>query len=601
MNTSNYSRDMRRYSYALAAFVLAMLLLMVGAPAPTRADSPAATDSPDSHGRLGQLYWSRTTGNTVEFRAIVGARRSYYTPLPTVGSTVNITPIYYGDGTSSDSAFLVTFVDVANDYFIAEKVVTHTYAGSGPYTAYLSDCCRLGTTNGHINNPDQSFRLETIVNLAATTASPRSSLPAIIDCPRDAVCTFQIAAIDPDNQTMRFRMGTAAEAGDVSFVQPGPPDAPNAATISSSGRYTWNTTGATLSSDPNTSTFYSTHVIIENLNAAGNVVTKTPIDFFIRLGSTGSSNRPPEFYGRTPVDGTAFIIGVGNYLAMRVDARDLDTADNVTLAIINMPAGAAFQPGAPANPVSGLFTWTPTSAQIGQYVLNFTATDPSGSSDLVSITVNVVNYCAPYFVDVHSGPNPPQDYFYEPVQVLFCNGVVSGYTEPDGLYTFRPFANTTRAQLSKMAAIAAGINDPVTGQMFTDVPSTHNFYLWIQRLAQRGHISGYSCGGPSEPCDAQNRPYFRYGASITRGQIAKILANAKGLTGTPTGQTFTDVPSTNPFYLWIERIAAVGEISGYPCGGPGEPCDAQNRPYFRWNNNAIRAQVAKMVRVTFYP
>src|SRR5205823_198240 len=38
-----------------------------------------------------------------------------------------------------------------------------------------------------------------------------------------------------------------------------------------------------------------------------------------------------------------------------------------------------------------------------------------------------------------------------------------------------------------------------------------------------------------------------------------------------------------------------GVVSGYACGGPGEPCGNPPRPYFRQNNDAIRAQIAKIV------
>ena len=55
------------------------------------------------------------------------------------------------------------------------------------------------------------------------------------------------------------------------------------------------------------------------------------------------------------------------------------------------------------------------------------------------------------------------------------------------------------------------------------------FWLWIERLAAHGAISGYTCGGPGEPCvPPGNRPYFRWGANATRGQIAKIDAIAAG-------------------------------------------------------------------------
>ena len=49
------------------------------------------------------------------------------------------------------------------------------------------------------------------------------------------------------------------------------------------------------------------------------------------------------------------------------------------------------------------------------------------------------------------------------------------------------------------------------------------------------------------------------------------------------------------FYEFVETAVCHGIISGYTCGGPGEPCDAQGRPYFRQNNDATRGQIAKIV------
>ena len=62
----------------------------------------------------------------------------------------------------------------------------------------------------------------------------------------------------------------------------------------------------------------------------------------------------------------------------------------------------------------------------------------------------------------------------------------------------------------------------------------------------------------------------------------------------PTG-TFEDVLPGSPFYSVIETAACHDVISGYACGGPGEPCDAGRRPYFRPGNNATRGQIAKIV------
>ena len=63
---------------------------------------------------------------------------------------------------------------------------------------------------------------------------------------------------------------------------------------------------------------------------------------------------------------------------------------------------------------------------------------------------------------------------------------------------------------------------------FEDVPVGSTFYPYIQCMACQGIINGYPCGGPGEPCNGNNDPYFRPGNNVTRGQFAKITANAAG-------------------------------------------------------------------------
>ena len=199
---------------------------------------------------------------------------------------------------------------------------------------------------------------------------------------------------------------------------------------------------------------------------------------------------------------------------------------------------------------------------------------------------------APHFTDV-----PVASPFYPFITCLSVQGIVGGY--PDG--TFRPSNPLTRGQLAKIVSNAAGYAEAPAPQIFADVPPPHPFYLFVERIAQHGAVSGYMCGGLGEPCDAQRRPYFRPAAAVTRGQIAKIVAIARSYSGQPAGQTFADVPPPHPFYVWIEQIAAQGTISGYTCGGPGEPCDVQSRPYFRAYSNVTRGQTAKIVANTFFP
>ena len=190
---------------------------------------------------------------------------------------------------------------------------------------------------------------------------------------------------------------------------------------------------------------------------------------------------------------------------------------------------------------------------------------------------------------------PSNNTFYANIHCLACQGIISGYS--DG--TFRPNNQVTRGQLAKIVSGAAGFNEPVSGQTFQDVPPTHTFYEWIERLTQRGHMTGYVCGSPGEPC-VNNKPYFRPFANATRGQTSKIVSNAAGYTDPPSGQTFQDVPPTHTFYQEIQRLATRNVMGGYPCGGPGEPC-LSGKPYFRPGNDVTRGQSAKIVANTFFP
>jgi hypothetical protein len=266
-----------------------------------------------------------------------------------------------------------------------------------------------------------------------------------------------------------------------------------------------------------------------------------------------------------------------------------------------------------ANPASGI------QLNLNQYTAYSCDTDlPAGTRvDYVPITCGITptvtpgpatstatntpirptpTACTLQFRDV-----PPGSTFYPYVHCLACLGIVNGY--PDG--TFRPNANVTRGQLSKIVSNSAGFNDTPTGQQFQDVPAGSTFYVYIYRLSHRGFISGYACGAP--PAGAcvppDNLPYFLPNANATRGQISKIVSNAAGFSDTPTGQQFQDVPVGSTFYVYIYRLSHRGIISGYPCGSvASEPCvPPGNLPYFRPNNNATRGQMSKIDGLAFFP
>src|SRR3954463_10944718 len=68
--------------------------------------------------------------------------------------------------------------------------------------------------------------------------------------------------------------------------------------------------------------------------------------------------------------------------------------------------------------------------------------------------------CPMNFSDV-----PPGSTFYDYILCLYCHNIIGGY--PDG--TFRPNANVTRGQLSKIVAKSAGFNGNPGSQLFEDI------------------------------------------------------------------------------------------------------------------------------------
>jgi len=215
----------------------------------------------------------------------------------------------------------------------------------------------------------------------------------------------------------------------------------------------------------------------------------------------------------------------------------------------------------------------------------------------------IEQYSSTNFTDVPEGST-----FYPYVKCLACRGVVSGY--PDG--TFRPNNPVTRGQIAKIVTIASrsynaqAAEVPSTDQYFEDIPTGSTFFEYIGWLASQNVISGYPCGGQGEPCvPPGNLPYYRPTNTNTRGQLTKIVSNTARFNDPipPDTQTFADVIEGSTFYTFTERLILnrPGVMSGYPCGGPGEPCDPQSRPYFRPGATVSRGQSSKIVSNTFLP
>jgi hypothetical protein len=310
--------------------------------------------------------------------------------------------------------------------------------------------------------------------------------------------------------------------------------------------------------------------------------------------------RPRRNYAATQLNGFLYAWGgydvtaqgyTGSNTSMVYDASQGPSSTNTPV-----PPTATTVPPTSTSPPAPTNTAPPPPTDTAEPQATATqplATEPPATATSEPTAEATATACAISFSDVPVGST-----WYPYVTCLVCHGIITGY--PDG--TFRPNNDVTRGQLSKIVSNSAGFSDPAT-QMFEDVPVGSTFFDFIGRLASRGYIGGYACGGPGEPCvPPDNRPYFRPDNNATRGQISKIVSNAAGFNEPATGQTFEDVAPGSTFYDFVERLASRNVINGYPCGGPGEPCmPPTNRPYLRPFNNASRGQTTKMVALAFFP
>jgi len=115
------------------------------------------------------------------------------------------------------------------------------------------------------------------------------------------------------------------------------------------------------------------------------------------------------------------------------------------------------------------------------------------------------------------------------------------------------------------------------------VPTSHIFYYDITALACRWIISGYPNPGGGYR--------FEPNSPARRAEFAKIASLAFNLPPyQPSDPTFSDVPPSNPLYLYVEAAAHAGVVGGFRDGN------------FHPNDFLTRAQLALIiVRARGYP
>ena len=153
------------------------------------------------------------------------------------------------------------------------------------------------------------------------------------------------------------------------------------------------------------------------------------------------------------------------------------------------------------------------------------------------------------------------------VTSLADTGVLSG--RPDG--SFDPQGQLNRAEVAKVATLAAGLTEDTTGAPhFNDVASADWFYSYVETLYNNGVVGGINGGA----LDSNGLATYNPSGTLNRAEGSKILVDAFDLetsySGTPPN--FPDVASSAWFYDYAETAFAHGIVNGYSNGnfGPGD-------------------------------
>lgn len=147
-----------------------------------------------------------------------------------------------------------------------------------------------------------------------------------------------------------------------------------------------------------------------------------------------------------------------------------------------------------------------------------------------------------------------------------------------------------RDQMAAFIMRSLGEPNPPTPptQRFTDVPPSNAFHKFIDRLAALNITAG---------CDANN---YCPALDVTRGQMVTFLERAvgRGNPPAPAQQRFVDVPSTNPFYRFIESFVQHGIARGAMNVFMRNGCSADGQ-HFCPDQVLTRAEMAALLVIEF--
>jgi sugar lactone lactonase YvrE len=234
---------------------------------------------------------------------------------------------------------------------------------------------------------------------------------------------------------------------------------------------------------------------------------------------------------------------------------------------------------------------TVTSASgTGNGMISFTATANAGTAQLATISFANTSFkvmeggspSAPIFNDVASS-----DPYFDYVSLMSNYGITVGCQTSPPLYC--PSQPVTRAEMAVFIvrgvnlATGASLTYPTTAY-FQDVPSSgvpdSEYFPYVQRLAQLAITVGCQTSPVALFCPDESIPQAQMAVFVIR---AWMLSNNITTLTYPTTPYFTDVPATDEYFPYIQKMAQLVFWMG--CGG-GQYCE---------NSAVTRDQMAPMI------
>lgn len=274
----------------------------------------------------------------------------------------------------------------------------------------------------------------------------------------------------------------------------------------------------------------------------------------------------------------------GAYLAKWGDAGPLDTRVSAPYGLVTDSIGFVYVPNASSVSVMkftprGTHIWSLAMAgslpgQLGPpYHSAVTGDGRLAVTEYGNHRVQVFDLCPGGFVDV-----PESHPFFFEICWMDSAQVSTGYA--DG--TYRPNGTVTRQAMSAfLHRMADGlVFTPPPVPTFSDVPTSHPFYLEIEWMASEGITGGFPDGTyrPNEPVSRQAMSAFMYRSA---GEPAFVP---------PVVPTFLDVATPHRFFAEIEWMADAGVSEGFS--------DSTYRPLEPVTRQAMSAFLARLTLIT---